>query len=140
MKINSTSKRHKRTRKDHSTETAEDYVEAVADLIDERGTCRVVDLARYFAVSHVTVTKTVARLQAAGYVTSEPYRPIELTRKGRRVANESRRRHEIVLQFLLSLGISREVAEIDAEGMEHHVSKETLDRFEAFAADQDVTS
>jgi len=128
------SRRHERTRRDHSTETAEDYVEAVADMIDERGECRVVDLARFFAVSHVTVTKTVARLIAAGYLTSEPYRPIKLTRKGRRVANESRRRHKIVYEFLLALGISESVAEVDAEGMEHHVSEETLGTFESFVA------
>ena len=127
---------HQRTRRDHSTETAEDYVEAVADVIDEQGTCRVVDLAKRFAVSHVTVTKTVARLIAAGYLTSEPYRPIKLTRKGKRVAEESRRRHRIVLAFLLALGISASVAEVDSEGMEHHVSEETLSRFEDFTAAQ----
>ena len=49
--------RHRRTRNDHSSETAEDYVEAVADLQDENGLCRVVDLAKRFAVSHVTVTE-----------------------------------------------------------------------------------
>ena len=131
-KVNS--RRHEKTRRDHQTETAEDYVEAVADVIDERGICRVVDLSKRFAVSHVTVTKTVSRLQTAGYLTSEPYRPIHLTRKGKRVASQSRRRHKIVLEFLLSLGISDSVAEIDAEGMEHHVSEETLERFEAFTA------
>jgi DtxR family manganese transport transcriptional regulator len=125
------SRRHERTRRDHQTETAEDYVEAIADVIEERGVCRVVDLARLFAVSHVTVTKTVSRLEAAGYVTTEPYRPIHLTRKGKRVASESRRRHKIVYEFLLSLGISEAVAEIDSEGMEHHVSEETLGKFEA---------
>jgi len=128
----STSNRHQRTRRDHSTETAEDYVEAVADLIDEKGSCRVVDLARLFGVSHVTVTKTVSRLKAAGYLDSEPYRPIQLTKKGKRLAETSRQRHTIVLEFLLALGISQSVAEIDAEGMEHHVSPETLKRFEAF--------
>ncbi len=128
------SKPHVRTRRDHSTETAEDYVEAVLQVIDSRGACRVVDLAKRFGVSHVTVTKTVSRLQAAGYLTSEPYGPIILTRKGRRVANESMKRHQIVLEFLLALGIGRSVAEVDAEGMEHHVSQETLSKFEAFVA------
>ena len=128
------SRRHERTRRDHSTETAEDYVEAVADVIDERGSCWVVDLAQRFAVSHVTVTKTVSRLQTTGYLSSEPYRPIKLTRKGRRVANESRRRHKIVYEFLIALGISEVVAEVDAEGMEHHVSAETLGKFEEFTA------
>jgi len=134
--MKSDSKPHERTRRDHSTETAEDYVEAVLQVIQERGACRVVDLAKRFAVSHVTVTKTVSRLQAAGYLTSQPYRPIHLTRKGKRVANESIRRHKIVYEFLLALGIGPSVAEVDAEGMEHHVSQETLSRFEAFVAEQ----
>ena len=125
-------RRHQRTRRDHSTETAEDYVEAVADIVDEQDTCRVVDLARRFAVSHVTVTKTVSRLKTAGYLDTEPYAPIRLTRKGKRVAQESRRRHRIVYEFLIALGISESVAEVDAEGMEHHVSAETLGRFEEF--------
>ena len=107
-------------------------MEAVADIVDEQDTCRVVDLARRFAVSHVTVTKTVSRLKTAGYLDTEPYAPIRLTRKGKRVAQESRRRHRIVYEFLIALGISESVAEVDAEGMEHHVSAETLGRFEEF--------
>jgi DtxR family manganese transport transcriptional regulator len=134
--MKSDSKPHERTRRDQSTETAEDYVEAVLQVIEERGACRVVDLAKRFAVSHVTVTKTVSRLQTAGYLTSQPYRPINLTRKGKRVANESMRRHKIVYEFLLALGIRQSVAEVDAEGMEHHVSQETLSKFEAFVAEK----
>ncbi len=124
--------RHERIRRDHSTETAEDYVEAVADQIKESGICRVVDLARQFAVSHVTVSKTVSRLKTAGFLTSEPYGPIELTKKGNRLATASKRRHKIVLEFLLALGISPKIAEIDAEGIEHHVSPETLSVFKQF--------
>lgn len=138
MTIQAKSQPHKRTRRDHSTETAEDYVEAVAELIEAQGSCRVVDLARRFGVSHVTVTKTVSRLKTAGYLNTEPYRPIELTRKGKRVALQSRERHEVVVEFLLALGISQQVAEIDAEGMEHHVSPETLETFKQFVAKQNT--
>lgn len=117
---------HKRTRKDHASETAEDYVEAVADILSERGTCRVVDLARRFAVSHVTVTRIVARLSEEGLLTTEPYRPIELTTKGKRLATSSKQRHQVVLAFLLKIGVDQKTAEIDAEGIEHHVSPATL--------------
>lgn len=134
--MKSDSKPHERTRRDHSTETAEDYVEAVLEVIKERGSCRVVDLASRFAVSHVTVTKTVARLKSAGYLASEPYGPINLTQKGKRVANASMKRHQIVFDFLVALGIGEAVAEVDAEGMEHHVSQETLSKFEAFVAER----
>lgn len=124
--------RHERTRRDHSMETAEDYVEAVAEIIEESDACRVIDLARRFAVSHVTVSKTVTRLKTAGYLTSQPYGPIELTRQGKRLATESKRRHQTVLEFLLALGVRPSVAELDAEGMEHHVSQETLKQFKKF--------
>ncbi len=123
--------RHRRTRRDHESETAEDYVEAVAAIDEELGRCRVVDLARRFAVSHVTVTRTIARLREAGLVTSERYGPIELTAKGRRLAALAKRRHHVVYEFLKAIGVSSAVAAIDAEGIEHHVSRATLQRFQA---------
>lgn len=112
-------------------ETAEDYVEAVADLIDENGSCRVTDLARRFGVSHVTVSRIVGRLKKSGYVTTRSRRPIDLTPAGRRLAEQSRHRHEIVYRFLLAIGVSEQTASIDSEGIEHHVSEETLERFRA---------
>lgn len=121
---------HRRTREDHATELAEDYVEAIADIESQSGTCRAVDLATHFAVSHVTVNRTVGRLQRDGYVDTEPYGPVTLTEKGRKVAAASKRRHEIVYKFLISIGVSEKNATIDAEGIEHHVSPETLKRFE----------
>jgi DtxR family transcriptional regulator, manganese transport regulator len=124
---------HKRTRRDHSTETAEDYVEAIAEIHRSSGTCRVRDLAIHFGVSHVTVTRTVSRLQAEGLVNTAPYRPIELTAQGKRLATACRKRHETVFRFLVSLGIDEETAAIDAEGMEHHVSPQTLKKFAELA-------
>ncbi len=121
--------RHRRTRHDHATETAEDYVEAIADLEEEKGQCRVVDLAKRFDVSHVTVTKTVSRLQREGLVQTEPYGPIALTAKGHRLATMARRRHRIVFEFLLAIGVDERVAAIDAEGLEHHASSQTLECF-----------
>ncbi|MDG2224613.1 MAG: manganese-binding transcriptional regulator MntR [Rubripirellula sp.] len=121
---------HRRTRRDHATETAEDYVEAVAEIITEREVCRLVDLAKYFAVSHVTANRIVARLQKEGLLQTEPYQPIELTPKGKRLADRCRQRHEIVYRFLLSLGIDQKTAAIDAEGIEHHVSPKTLRKLE----------
>jgi DtxR family manganese transport transcriptional regulator len=119
--------RFQRTRDDHSRENAEDYVELIDALIRETGEARAVDLADRLGVSHVTVSKTIQRLQREGLVTSQPYRSIFLTDHGRQIAADSRARHELVLQFLLSLGVSPEIAEIDSEGIEHHVSQETLD-------------
>jgi DtxR family transcriptional regulator, manganese transport regulator len=118
--------RHRRTRKDHASEMAEDYVEAIAELIEETGRCRVVDLAERFAVSHVTVTRTVSRLQRDGLVETEPYGPISLTGRGAQLARESHERHVLVLAFLKAIGVSDSCAAVDTEGIEHHVSPETL--------------
>jgi DtxR family transcriptional regulator, manganese transport regulator len=117
------------TRREHAREIAEDYAEAIADLIKETGEARVVDLARRLGVTHVTVSRTIDRLQKGGWVTSQPYRAIFLTERGRELAATCKTRHEIIVEFLLSLGVSQRVAEMDAEGIEHHVSPETLNAF-----------
>lgn len=125
--------RFARVRAAHAAELTEDYVEAIGDLIEERGEARVVSLSRRFGVSHVTVSRMVGRLKRDGYVDTEPYRPIVLTDAGRELARTSRERHRVVLAFLLALGVPPDEAEIDAEGLEHHVSPDTLRAFEAFS-------
>ncbi len=123
---------HQRTRRDHSNETAEDYVEAIAEILAEKEECRAVDLAAFFGVSHVTVKRIVSRLESEGLLRTEAYRPITLTPQGKRLAVKSRKRHEIVLNFLLAIGVDTATAALDTEGIEHHVSPQTLARFEAF--------
>jgi len=120
------SQRFRRTRAAHAEETAEDYVEAIAQLVERHGEARVKHLATLMGVSHVTVTRIVTRLQKEGLVTTEPRAPVELTAAGKRMALASRRRHETVLAFLLAAGVPRRQAEIDAEGIEHHCSSATL--------------
>ncbi len=119
----------RQTRREHAHEIAEDYVEAIAELAVRQGEARVVDLARQLGVTHVTVNRTLARLRQAGYVNTQPYRAIFLTPAGRRLAGACKRRHQTVLAFLRSLAISAATAERDAEGIEHHVSRETLAAF-----------
>jgi len=120
----------RRLRRDRAVETAQDYVEAIADLAATQGEARVVDLARRLGVTHVTVNRTLARLQRAGYVNTKPYRAIFLTSAGSTLADECRQRHQTVVSFLRSLGVADRIAEMDAEGIEHHVSPETLAAFE----------
>jgi DtxR family manganese transport transcriptional regulator len=120
----------RRSRRDRAVEVAQDYVEAIADLSASLGEARVVDLARRLGVTHVTVNRTLARLRQAGYVNTKPYRAIFLTGTGSKLAEECKQRHETVAAFLRKLGISEKVAELDAEGIEHHVSPETLAAFE----------
>jgi DtxR family manganese transport transcriptional regulator len=120
----------RRSRRDRAAETAQDYVEAIADLSVALGEARVVDLARRLGVTHVTVNRTLVRLQKIGFVNTKPYRAIFLTEAGHKLAAECKRRHETVTAFLRSLGVPEKVAELDAEGIEHHVSPETLAAFE----------
>lgn len=124
--------RFERTRNDHSSETASDYVELIQDLIERTGEARAADIASELGVSHVTVTKTIQRLQRDGLVTSLPYRSIFLTDAGRNLAETMQVKHRIVFQFLLCLGVPTDVAESDAEGIEHHVSDDTLRAMESF--------
>jgi DtxR family manganese transport transcriptional regulator len=121
-----------RTRLDHSQELAQDYVELIADLIEHHGEARVVDLARRLGVTHVTVNRAVQRLRRGGLLTAEPYRAIFLTAAGQQLALESRERHDLVVRFLIAVGVPPAVAESDAEGIEHHVSRETLGAFRRF--------
>jgi DtxR family manganese transport transcriptional regulator len=120
----------RQTRRARKSEIAEDYVELIAELIETTREARAVDIARRLGVSHATVIKTVGRLQRDGLVLSQPYRSIFLTEEGERLAAWSRRRHEVVVQFLLAIGVGAETAHADAEGIEHHVSEETLAAFE----------
>src|SRR5258707_1355812 len=93
------------TRREHAAETAEDYVEAIAQLSASLGEARVVDLARRLGVTHVTVNRTVARLARDGYVSARPYRAIFLTERGRKLAEQCQRRHETVVEFLRGIGV-----------------------------------
>lgn len=122
---------HKRTRAAHSSEIAEDYVEAISDALED-GACRAVDLVKHFGVSAVTVNRTLSRLQRDGLVQTTAYGPIELTAAGKKLAEFSKMRHQVVIDFLTALGVSPATALIDSEGMEHHVSHETLDAMKSF--------
>lgn len=114
-------------------ELAEDYVELIAELIQEQGEARPVDIAARLGVRAPTVTKTLDRLAREGLITRAKYRSVFLTNEGLALAHECRRRHEIVLRFLVRLGLDPETAERDAEGIEHHVSERTLNLFAEFA-------
>lgn len=116
----------KRVRADHSAELAGDYVEMIADLIDDRGEARCTDLAMRLGVANATVVKTLKRLTDQGLVTQEPYRAIFLTGDGWKMAEDGKRKHQIVENFLLALGVPADTARIDSEGIEHHVSADTL--------------
>jgi len=114
-------------------ELAEDYVELIADLIHEQGEARPVDIAARLGVRAPTVTKALDRLAREGLITRAKHCSVFLTDEGRALAKKCRHRHEIVLRFLIRLGLDAETAELDAEGIEHHVSERTLALFKSYA-------
>ena len=124
------------TRRAHAQERAQDYVEAIADLMAEHGEARATDIARSLGVTHVTVIRTVQRLQREGLVKTLPYRSIFLTSAGRALAARTKDRHQTVVAFLEVLGVPRADAMADAEGIEHHVSPATLAAMNKYLAAQ----
>jgi len=122
----------RQAREARRTELTEDYVELIADLLDDSGEARQVDIAARLGVAQPTVAKMLKRLAEAGHIVQKPYRGVFLTEAGRKLAEESRSRHQIVEGFLRALGVSPDAARLDAEGIEHRVSAETLKAFERF--------
>jgi len=125
-------RQHAGVRHAHETELVEDYVELIADLIDSDGEARAVELARRFGVAQATVAKMLNRLVERDLVVRERYRAILLTDAGRTLAERSRARHALVLDFLLFLGVPEKSARLDAEGIEHHVGNDTLEAMRRF--------
>lgn len=110
-------RRFARVRQAHRTEMQEDYGELIGDLIAETGEARAVDLVERLGVAAATVNNTLSRLKRDGLVENRPYRSVFLTPKGKAMAHEARARHEIVVAFLLKLGVAPATAELGAEGL-----------------------
>ena len=127
-----------RIRRAHQSEVAEDYGEMIAELIKETGEARTVDLAARFGVTSPTVNAIIQRLQRAELVESKPYRSIFLTEAGKNLAKQSKDRYRVVRDFLITIGVPANIAEEDAEGVEHHVSPETLAIFEQITKNKTV--
>ena len=121
-----------KVRSAHKTENTEDYLELIAELLNTKGEARIVDIAENLGIAQATANKTIQRLQSQGYIKREPYRSIFLTFKGQKIASYSKKRHNTVYSFLLSIGLDKKTAAEDAEGIEHHVSDKTLNRMDYF--------
>jgi DtxR family manganese transport transcriptional regulator len=121
-----------RVRDAHKREIVEDYVEMIAELGRTQGDVRTGHLAERFGVSNATVSNHVQRLVSEGMILDQPYQPLVLTKEGRALAEASRHRHVLVRDFLIAIGVDAATAEADAEGIEHHVSEQTLSAFSQF--------
>ena len=109
------------------SQSAEDYLERIHELIQEKGYARVVDIASSLAVKQASVTSMVQKLDELGYLNYEKYRGLVLTDKGRAVATRIQKRHETLSRFFSLFGLSAETQQQDIEGIEHHLSPATVD-------------
>ncbi|HTG44337.1 MAG TPA: transcriptional regulator MntR [Verrucomicrobiae bacterium] len=109
------------------SQSAEDYLERIHELIEEKGYARVVDIASSLQVKQASVTSMVQKLGELGYVNYEKYRGLVLTEKGREVARRIQRRHETLSRFFSLLGLPPATQQADIEGIEHHLSGETVE-------------
>jgi Mn-dependent DtxR family transcriptional regulator len=109
----------------------EDYLEQILDLINTKGYARVADIAQGLKISQASVTNMVQRLDAEGLLKYEKYRGLVLTTAGETLARNIMRRHQLLTDFLRMLEIEEDVVYHDVEGMEHHISPQTLNAIEA---------
>src|SRR5215510_14855608 len=109
------------------SQSAEDYLERIHELIEEKGYARVVDIASSLKVKQASVTNMVQKLGEAGYLKYEKYRGLILTDKGREVAREIQSRHATLSRFFSLFGLDAETQRRDIEGIEHHLSPATLE-------------
>src|SRR5688572_19669387 len=109
------------------SQSAEDYLERIHELIEEKGYARVVDIASSLRVKQASVTSMVQKLGELGYLNYEKYRGLVLTEKGRAVACNIQRRHETLSRFFSVLGLDPQTQQFDIEGIEHHLSAATVE-------------
>jgi Mn-dependent DtxR family transcriptional regulator len=109
------------------SQTAEDYLERIHELIEEKGYARVVDIASSLRVKQASVTSMVQKLAELGYLNYEKYRGLVLTEKGRAIAAGVQRRHETLARFFSLFGLAQETQQKDIEGIEHHLSPATVE-------------
>jgi len=104
----------------------QDYLEAIHELIESRGSAKVLEIARRLKLKGPSVTRMVQKLSRDGFLKYQKYRGIVMTSRGRATATDMQHRHQLLRHFLISLGVDARTADVDAEGMEHHVSPKTL--------------
>ena len=112
---------------DVPSQSAEDYLERILELVQETGQARVMDIATSLNVRQASVTNMVKKLCEMGYVDHEKYkRGLVLTEKGQEVALKIQRRHEILSSFFSMLKLDEDTQRRDIEGIEHHLSRGTV--------------
>lgn len=109
----------------------DDYLEQILHLIEEKGYARPIDVSQKLGISQASVTNMLKKLDAEGLVKHEKYRGTTLTEKGMNIAKAIIDRHNTLTRFLQLFDIHEDTIYRDVEGMEHHVSKATLEAIRA---------
>jgi Mn-dependent DtxR family transcriptional regulator len=125
-------RRAKRRLQRRPKEATEDYLETINALINEKGFAASVDIAERMNVSKPTVTSIVKKLDSEGFLIHEKYRGLTLTQKGRKLAQEMHRKHELITEFLMLFGVDRKIALEDAEMIEHGLHSDTIQKLRTF--------
>ena len=112
------------------TPSMEDYLERIYKLIDEKGYARVSDIAEGLEVHPSSVTKMIQKLDKDEYLIYEKYRGLVLTSKGKKVGKRLVDRHQLLEEFLGLIGVQQEHIYKDVEGIEHHLSWDSITRIE----------
>lgn len=115
-----------------ATESMEDYLEAIADIVATQGFVRVSDVAERLDIRRASVSLMIKRLGQLGYLNHVPYRGFTLTAQGEKLAARIKERHETLTEFFELLGLPPGAMQRDVEGIEHHVSGDTLRLFRRF--------
>ena len=110
----------------------EDYLEIISELVGLKGYATTLDISRYMNVSPPSVTKMLQKLDKDGYLEYEKYHGINLTSKGNEVAETIRQKHSTLLEIFEILGIKKDIANQDVEGMEHYLNPKTIKRLRKF--------
>ena len=110
----------------------EDYLEIISELVGLKGYATTLDISRHMNVSPPSVTKMLQKLDKDGYLEYEKYHGINLTSKGNQVAETIRQKHSTLLEIFEILGIKKDIANQDVEGMEHYLNPKTIKRLRKF--------
>lgn len=114
-----------------ATPSMEDYLERIYKLIHEKGYARVSDIAEGLEVHPSSVTKMIQKLDKDNYLIYEKYRGLILTGKGKKIGKRLVDRHQLLENFLIMIGVENEYIYTDVEGIEHHLSWNSITCIEA---------
>ncbi|HAL18762.1 MAG TPA: hypothetical protein DCO86_03990 [Spirochaetaceae bacterium] len=113
-------------------ESKEMYLESILLLLKSNSAPHAKDLAEYMNFSRPSVSRALSSLESAGLVFRDGDDVISLTREGRMIAESVYEKHLVITDFLVLIGVDRQVAERDACKFEHVISEETFSRIKDF--------